>query len=93
MQFGIPEKSNSGYLSLFNKEFTAQPPSTRDRICCSVEGKIISVRYNLIAFVKHKSMTEFGEGNNVSLPIKIVAMPCVSDCLVNPFEREEVVVP
>ena len=38
----------------------------------SVTGKLISVCYTLKCFVKHDAWNEFGEGNVVSLPIKIL---------------------
>ena len=41
----------------------------------SVTGKLIGVYYTLKVFVKHDSWNEFGEGNVVSLPIKLLQPP------------------
>ena len=41
----------------------------------SVTGKLIEVSYTLKCFVKHDAWNEFGEGNVVSLPIKIMQPP------------------
>ena len=41
----------------------------------SVTGKLIGVYYTLKCFVKHDSWNEFGEGNVVSLPVKLLQPP------------------
>jgi hypothetical protein len=46
-----------------------------DSFSTSVQGQLISVSYTLRAYVKHDSWNEFGEGNCVNLPIKILQRP------------------
>ena len=38
----------------------------------SVNGKLITVAYFLVFLVKHDAWNEFGEGNKVMFPIRIV---------------------
>lgn len=38
----------------------------------SVHGRIVNVSYHIKFFVKHDSWNEFGEGQVVSFPIKIL---------------------
>ena len=42
-----------------------------ERVGSSCAGRLITVEYNLLVFVKHDSLTEFGEGNCISIPIKV----------------------
>ena len=46
-----------------------------DAFSTSVQGQLISISYTLRAYVKHDSWNEFGEGNCINLPIKIMQKP------------------
>ena len=41
----------------------------------SIKGKLLEVAYTLNCFIKHEAFTEFGEGNVVTLPIKLLQPP------------------
>ena len=41
----------------------------------SVQGKLISVDYELRCYVKHDAWNEFGEGNCIKLPVRIMMPP------------------
>jgi hypothetical protein len=47
----------------------------KERPGCSYSGKLFNIEFSLNVFVKHDSWNEFGEGNCVSLPIKIHQTP------------------
>ena len=49
----------------------------------SVTGKLISVSYELIFFIKHDAWNEFGQGHMVKHPIKIVHDTVQSQDVVN----------
>ena len=38
-------------------------------------GKIFKVEYELRIFVKHDSMTEKGEGNYITVPVRLCQLP------------------
>lgn len=44
-------------------------------ISCSVGAKSFEIDYTISVFVKHDSWSEWGEGNSVKLPIKIMQPP------------------
>ena len=48
---------------------------TLNAFTCSMQGGLFSVNYTLRVFVKHDSWNEFGEGNVIILPIKIMQHP------------------
>ena len=41
----------------------------------SVNGHMFQVQYSIKIFVKHDSMTQFGEGEVLTFPIKILERP------------------
>lgn len=41
----------------------------------SVQGKLFMVSYNLRVYVKHDALMEMGEGNCVTLPIRVLQRP------------------
>lgn len=41
----------------------------------SVNGALYNVLYSLKVFVKHDSLTEFGEGQCITVPIRILERP------------------
>ena len=41
------------------------------RLAPTINGKLISVNYNLSLYVKHDAWNEWGKGKGVTLPIKI----------------------
>jgi hypothetical protein len=43
----------------------------------SMNGKIANIVYQIKVFVKHDSITQLGEGECVSLPIKIMERPLI----------------
>lgn len=51
------------------------PGQSRTRPGASYSGKLFNIEYSLNVFVKHDSWNEFGEGNCVSLPIKVHQSP------------------
>lgn len=48
-------------------------------LAASYKGAIFEVAYSLKIFVKHHSVTEFGEGHCVTLPIRILGPECTLD--------------
>lgn len=46
-----------------------------DAFTTSVQGQLINVQYTLRCYVKHDAWNEFGEGNCVTLPIRIMQPP------------------
>ena len=42
-----------------------------ERVGATCAGRLITVEYNLLVFVKHDSWNEFGEGNCISIPLKV----------------------
>lgn len=46
-----------------------------ERVGSSCNARLMIVEYNLMIFVKHDSLTEFGEGNCVSIPLKVNQPP------------------
>lgn len=46
-----------------------------ERIGQSVSGRLIMIEYHLNVFVKHDSWSEFGEGNCISVPIRVLQPP------------------
>jgi hypothetical protein len=48
-------------------------------LAASHKGALFEVAYSLKIFVKHDSVTEFGEGHCVTLPIRILGPMCALD--------------
>jgi len=44
-------------------------------LTASVNGQLINVVYTLKIFIRHDSMQQFGEGECVTFPIKIMERP------------------
>lgn len=57
------------------------PGQIKARPGASYSGKLFNIEYSLNVFVKHDSWNEFGEGNCVSLPIKVHQTPNVGPYL------------
>lgn len=51
-----------------------------NQLSCSVGGKLFTIEYFLLAFVKHDAWNEWGEGNAVRIPIKIMQPPVELYC-------------
>ena len=58
------------------------PDQQKSRPGASYKGKLFQIEYSLLVFVKHDCWNELGEGNCISLPIKIHQSPNVG-----PFTR------
>ena len=73
---------NTKYLGKCNKQErfdgilqTKLPEYWRgDILPTSYYGELITVHYSLVIFVKHAGMCEFGEGHEISFPIKMVEL-------------------
>ena len=46
----------------------------------TIQGRLLSVNYFLKIFVKHKALTEFGEGNCATFPIFLNQAPVTNYC-------------
>ena len=69
LELEIPEAHEVSYIpnqaTPIDLFLVLQPPT-------SLAGKLVKVSYTLKVFVKHGRWNEFGEGNEVSIPVKIV---------------------
>ena len=57
-------------LPKVNKFYDAEKPYSK-LLSSSVNGCLISIQYYLRFFIKHSSMTEFGEGHCITMPLWI----------------------
>lgn len=81
----IPFKDNfKGKLDIHADE---QP--ILDAFTTSVDGKLLKITYKLHCFIKHDSWNEFGEGNCVTLPIKILQPPVRQESQVEMMQPQD----
>ena len=67
-------------LSHNHVAWTEHDAVLNNQLSCSVSGKLFTVEYFLLAFVKHDAWNEWGEGNVVRIPIKIRQPPALLFC-------------
>lgn len=57
-------------LPQFNQFYDSKQPYSK-HLSSSVTGSLLSIQYYIRFFIKHSSMTEFGEGHCITLPVWI----------------------
>lgn len=76
----IPTADNDAVVSTL-VPVTQEDLVLNKQFSSSVAGKLFNIVYTLKAFVKHDAWNEWGEGNCISLPIKIMQPPMVINCM------------
>jgi len=68
----FPKTDMDSQSSHLHIPWTEHDAVLNNQLSCSVGGKLFTIEYFLLAFVKHDAWNEWGEGNAVRIPIKIM---------------------